>query len=107
MIGMKAQFFKALCFSLTLGATLQTVNAATISKGTKPVTSSISLDKQSPIEKALTQQKRDRTDSRLMTDNDQIRLMTSMNTAPTQNFLAAQHQRFSRFVQAIFPQHNS
>ena len=30
-----------------------------------------------------------------------------MRAAPTQNFLAAQNQRFSRLVQIIFPQQTS
>ena len=94
MIGMKIQCFKALCFGLTLGTLIQTVDAATIP--------TVSIDRQSPIEKALTQQKQQRSnESRLMIDNDQIRVLNSLKSAPTQNFLAEQHQRFSRFVQAF------
>jgi hypothetical protein len=36
-----------------------------------------------------------------MTDND-LKIMTSIKVAPTQNFFATQNQRFSRFVQSLF-----
>lgn len=104
---MKTQTFKALCFSLAFSATLQTAHAAAIPKNTQLPTPIVILDKQTPIEKALTQQKRERSDSRFIVDNDQIRVLNSLKSAPSQNFLAEQHQRFSRFVQAIFPQHTS
>lgn len=107
MIGMKTAIFKALCLSLTLTATIQTVDAAAIPKNTKVATPLVSLEKQTPIEKALTQQKRERGDNRLIFQNDQIKILNSLKSAPSQNFLAEQHQRFSRFVQAFFPQHNS
>jgi hypothetical protein len=51
------------------------------------------------IEKAISQQKG--SDRTTMTDND-LKIMTSIKVAPTQNFFATQNQRFSRFVQSLF-----
>ncbi|AOA59454.1 hypothetical protein [Acinetobacter larvae] len=59
----------------------------------------------SPIEKALIQQKCNNQHHR---DQDRLKLMTNLKVEPTQNFLAEQHQRFSRFIQSIFqPAQNS
>lgn len=99
-------YFFALNMSILIGLSTQ-ANAAAIQKSIKPVQSSMISEKQSPIVKALSQQKRDRSENKLDTDLDQLRMLNSINTAPTQNFLAEQHQRFSRFVQALFQQHNS
>ena len=41
------------------------------------------------------------------TDRDQIKVLTSIKTTASQNFLAEQHQKFSRFVQALFQPHTS
>lgn len=81
---------------------------AAVIKKTKSVEAPLNFDKQlSPIEKALSQQKRDRATNKSLDENDQIKALTNLKSAPTQNFLANQHQRFSRFVQAIFPQQSS
>ena len=56
---------------------------------------------QGEIEKALSQQKLGET------DRDQIKVLTSIKTTASQNFLAEQHQKFSRFVQALFQPHTS
>lgn len=59
----------------------------------------------SPITKALNQQKR--LNKTLSPRDDQLRVMTSLKTAPTQNFLADQHLRFSRLIQSIFTSQDS
>ena len=61
--------------------------------------------KGSLIEKAITQQKQ--ADKQKFESNNDSKVLTSINLAPTQNFFALQNQRFSRFVQALFPQGNS
>lgn len=105
---MKTSLYQTICFSLLLGFVTQTTQAAAIQKTSKVVQAPLSIEKnQSPIEKALSQQKRDRTDNKLLVEKDQMKVITSISVAPTQNFLAAQNQRFSRFVQAIFPQQSS
>ena len=111
---MKLPLYKALCFSLCTIMMVQAGQAAALPKPIKNTTSALQVDKTnkmnkplSPIEKALSQQKRERTDSKFNLDNDQIKVMTTIQAAPTQNFFAEQHQRFSRFVQSFFPQHNS
>lgn len=106
LIEMNMTFYKAICLSLVIGLATQVTQAAAMNKVTKPV--NLNLEKQlSPIEKALSQQKRDRFSKNSFDQNDQMKVITSLKYAPTQNFLAEQHQRFSRFVQFIFPQHNS
>lgn len=101
--GMDKQLISILGFSLVLFA--QTGHTAAIKDTNKPIQSTIMIEKQSPIEKALSQQKR--SDYLLVSDKDQIKVLTSIKVAPAQNFLAEQHQKFSRFVQALFQPHNS
>ena len=92
--------------SLCLGLTVlsQTGHSAVIKDTNKPIHSSIvSVENKqlSPIEKALSQQKLGET------DRDQIKVLTAIKTTASQNFLAEQHQKFSRFVQALFQPHTS
>ncbi|MFI7964423.1 DUF4179 domain-containing protein, partial [Acinetobacter baumannii] len=54
---------------------------------------------------ALDQQKRNPIV--LPSTNDELKVLNTIRVTPTQNFLAAQHERFSRFVQAIFQPHAS
>lgn len=108
MIGMKLTIYKTICLSLLISTASQSGYSAALQKMTKPTQAPMLMEKSlSPIEKALSQQKRDRIENKVIVDNDQIKVMTALKIAPTQNFFAEQHQRFSRFVQAIFPQHNS
>lgn len=105
---MNLKTYTAICLSLSLAAFTQGTQAAAMKKTTKVAEAPLSFEKpQSPIEKALSQQKRDRIAKKAVDENDQIKAMTNLKYAPTQNFLADQHQRFSRFVQSIFPQHTS
>lgn len=100
---MKTSLYQTICLSLVLGFVVQTTQAAALQKTSKAVQVPLSIEKnQSPIEKALSQQKRDRSDSKLLAKKDQMKVITSISVAPTQNFFASQNQRFSRFVQAIF-----
>ncbi|NHC03758.1 DUF4179 domain-containing protein [Acinetobacter sp. 187] len=110
---MKTAFLKTLGLSLMIATTAQVGHSAALKKTTAAVQTNMVMEKSdkllkplSPIEKALSQQKRDRHDSNTVIDNDQIKVMTTIQIAPTQNFFAEQHQRFSRFVQSIFPQHS-
>ncbi|OTG84945.1 hypothetical protein [Acinetobacter sp. ANC 4648] len=102
---MKIQVHKVIGLSLCLTCFAPISQAAVIKDSHKQLLSSVITEKQSPIEKALAQQKRG--DNKLVSDNDQLKVLTAINKAPTQNFLAAQHQRFSRFVQALFQPHGS
>ena len=61
-------------------------------------------EKSSLIEKALQQQKQ--SGNTFRADND-LKILTEIKVAPTQSFFASQNQKFSRFVQALFPQNNS
>ncbi|AMW80029.1 hypothetical protein AMD27_14695 [Acinetobacter sp. TGL-Y2] len=100
---MKTSLYQTICFSLFLGFVAQTTQAAALQKTSKAVHAPLSIEKnQSPIERALSQQKRNRSDSKLLAEQDQMKVITSISVAPTQNFFASQNQRFSRFVQAIF-----
>lgn len=104
----KAHNYLVLTISIACGAVTQMTSAAAIEKSIKVAQPMMISEKQSPIVKALSQQKRERQDNKLpTTDVDQLKIITSINNAPSQNFLAEQHQRFSRFVQALFQPHNS
>jgi len=99
---MKIHYGKALSLSLVLGLASQFSTAAVL-KDTPNKTGS---DKQtSLIEKALDQQKRNLVV--LPSTDDELKVLNTIRVTPTQNFLAAQHERFSRFVQSIFQPHVS
>ncbi|MDS7935491.1 DUF4179 domain-containing protein [Acinetobacter sp. V91_7] len=99
---MKIHYGKALSLSLVLGLASQ-FSAAAVLKDTPNKTGA---DKQtSLIEKALDQQKRNPIV--LPSTDDELKVLNTIRVTPTQNFLAAQHERFSRFVQAIFQPHAS
>ncbi|WP_445290557.1 DUF4179 domain-containing protein [Acinetobacter sp. HZNU-JH01] len=59
----------------------------------------------SPIVKALDQQKRNT--AMLPSTDDELKMLNTIRTTPTQTFFASQHERFSRFVQTIFQPHSS
>lgn len=103
---MKTYFLKILILSLSLSG-LCTAHAATLKSPVKTntTTPTAAIEKQTPIEKALSQQKRG--EHKFTIDNDQLKIYTSIKTAPTQNFLADQHQRFSRILQSLFQQQSS
>lgn len=60
--------------------------------------------KGSLIEKALLQRQADKS---LQQSEIDLKMLTSIRAAPTQNFFAAQNQRFSRFMQFFFAQQTS
>ncbi|WP_130803681.1 DUF4179 domain-containing protein [Acinetobacter ihumii] len=97
---MKVQWFKVLGLSLSLGVFSQVTTAAVI-KDTQIKPS----EKNSMVEKALDQQKRNV--AALPTTDDELIMLSTIRVAPSQSFFAVQHQRFSRFVQAIFQPHTS
>ena len=101
---MNDSYLKILGLSLGLAVMAQTGHTAAIKDTTKPIQSLIVVvDKQSPIEKALNQQKRG--ENKLISDKDQLKVLTSIKTTASQNFLAEQHQKFSCFVQDLFQPH--
>ena len=105
---MKVQLHKIAAISLCLGLGSQITHSAVIKDTNKTITSNVMVERQSPIEKALNQQKQQKLGNpKLITETDQLKVLTSLKSAPTQNFFAEQHQRFSRFVQAIFQPHSS
>ena len=83
---------------------LSTVGHSAVIKSAENKTN-LTAEKGSLIEKALTQQKQ--ADKQKFESNNDLKVLTSIHVAPTQNFFALQNQRFSRFVQALFPQDNS
>ena len=85
-------------------SSLATVSHAAVIKSAE-TKSSLAPAKNSLIEKAITQQKQ--ADKQKFESNNDLKVLTSINVAPTQSFFALQNQRFSRFVQALFPQVNS
>ena len=83
---------------------LSTVGHSAVIKSAESKTH-LTAEKGSLIEKALTQQKQ--ADKQKFESNNDLKVLTSIHVSPTQNFFALQNQRFSRFVQALFPQGNS
>ena len=93
---------KILSLSLFLACSIQAGHAAALKEtnNLKAVEKSNSL-----IVKALDQQKRNT--SMIPSTDDELKMLNTIRTTPTQNFFAAQNQKFTRFVQAIFSQQNS
>ena len=96
------KFKKTLCLSLFLVCSVQIGHAAAIKESNNMKT----IDKSSSlIVKALDQQKRNT--AMLPSTDDELKMLNTIRTTPTQNFFANQHERFSRFVQTILQPHTS
>ena len=96
------KFKKTLCLSLFLVCSVLIGHAAVIKESNNMKT----IDKSSSlIVKALDQQKRNT--AMLPSTDDELKMLNTIRTTPTQNFFANQHERFSRFVQTIFQPHTS
>lgn len=95
--------FKAFLLSIGLMIVSQLSIAAAIKTTTNTKTAPTVVNKMSPIEKALKQQKNDRK----FNSEIDLKVLAQINSAPSQNFLASQNERFSRFIQSIFTQDNS
>jgi hypothetical protein len=102
MLPCKHQNLKTLCLSLFLVCSIQVGHAAAIKENNNIKT----IDKSSSlIVKALDQQKRNT--AMLPSTDDELKMLNTIRTTPTQTFFASQHERFSRFVQTIFQPHTS
>lgn len=99
---MKSSLISALCLGFSLTIAAQAGHTAAISKSTNTKVA-LPAEKTSLIEKAIHQQK---TESKLQSD-DNLKVLTSLKVAPTQNFFASQNQSFTRFIQALFLPNNS
>ena len=95
---------KTLCLSLFLACSVQFGHAAAIKESSNIKTIDKSTSS-SLIGKALDQQKRNI--SMIPATDDELKMLNTIRTTPTQNFFATQNQRFSRFVQSLFLQQNS
>lgn len=105
---MKAHLHKIITLSILFGLGSQVTHSAAIQDTNKTITSKVMAERQSPIEKALNQQRQPKSNSqKLISEIDEIKVLASLKSAPTQSFFAEQHQRFSRFVQAVFQPHSS
>ena len=105
MLAMRAlKLKKTLYLSLFLVGSVQIGHTAAIkeSNNIKTIDKSASS---SLIVKALDQQKRNT--SMIPSTDDELKMLNTIRTTPTQNFFATQNQRFSRFVQSLFQQQNS
>ena len=86
LAGVALSFSLAICSSVGYSAALQP---------TKDVSVQDSL-----IAKSFIQQ--NHSALQISPTEDDLKLMSAIRTQPTQSFFAAQHQKFSRFVQALF-----
>ena len=94
---MNDSYLKILGLSLGLAVMAQTGHTAAIKDTTKPIQSLIVVvDKQSPIEKALNQQKRG--ENKLISDKDQLKVLTSIKTTASQNFFCTSFIPTTYFV---------
>ena len=96
------QLIKICSLSLSLGLMAQVGHTAAIKTTNAKIT--LAPERSSLIEKALLQQKQG--SNTLRGDND-LKILTAIKVAPTQSFFASQNQKFTRFVQAFFPQSSS
>ena len=94
---------KILCLSLFLACSVQFGHAAI--KESSNIKTIDKATSSSLIGKALDQQKRNI--SMIPATDDELKMLNTIRTTPTQNFFATQNQRFSRFVQSLFQQQNS
>lgn len=94
---------KTLCLSLFLACSVQFGHAAI--KESSNIKTIDKATSSSLIVKALDQQKRNI--SMIPATDDELKMLNTIRTTPTQNFFATQNQRFSRFVQSLFQQQNS
>ena len=94
---------KTLCLSLFLACSVQFGHAAI--KESSNIKTIDKATSSSLIGKALDQQKRNI--SMIPSTDDELKMLNTIRTTPTQNFFATQNQRFSRFVQSLFQQQNS
>lgn len=94
---------KTLCLSLFLACSVQFGHAAI--KESSNIKTIDKATSSSLIGKALDQQKRNT--SMIPSTDDELKMLNTIRTTPTQNFFATQNQRFSRFVQSLFQQQNS
>ena len=95
---------KTLCLSLFLVCSVQIGHTAAIKESSNIKTIDKSASS-SLIVKALDQQKRNT--SMIPSTDDELKMLNTIRSTPTQNFFATQNQRFSRFVQSLFQQQNS
>lgn len=93
---------KIIGLSLFLACSISVGHTAALKENTNIKT----VDKPSSvIVKALDQQKRNTI--MIPSTDDELKMLNTIHTTPSQNFFASQQKRFSRFVQSIFQQQNS
>ena len=95
---------KTLYLSLFLVGSVQIGHTAAIKESSNIKTIDKSASS-SLIVKALDQQKRNT--SMIPSTDDELKMLNTIRTTPTQNSFATKNQRFSRFVQSLFQQQNS
>lgn len=92
---------KSYLASATLSLSLAIFSSAAYSTTSNPANNAAyPYVKSSLMGKSLLEQPQDLTS---YPSEDDIKFLSAIRTQPTQNFFANQHQKFSRFVQALFP----
>ena len=98
---MKKKLHQIALLSLSIMVTGQLSQAAVttqpVANKSKTVTTQVQHEQPSLIAKAAEKK-------HLLNESsaDNLQLITSMQSAPAQNFLAVQNQKFTRFIQSIF-----
>ena len=99
------KYIKILSLSSFLLCAVPSVHAAAIKKNNSLKSTDKSASLIVKTLDVLDQQKRNPV--LLPATDDELKMLNNLRTTPTQNFFAAQHERFSRFVQSIFQPHSS
>ena len=100
---MKFKLFTASILSLIMLFSIQLGHAVVVKTDLQKASVTTVESKTSPIEKAIQQQKSEKT----LHTHDNLKVLTALKVAPSQNFFAAQNYRFTRFVQSIFSSDHS
>lgn len=100
--------FRLVVLSLCIGINTTSVYANAIEKAHSSKPTSNLISKQNFTEKShislieQTLNKQRQAVDQLSSNSDDIKILTTIHVQPTQNFFAAQHDRFSRFLQSLF-----
>ncbi|MCF8999034.1 hypothetical protein [Acinetobacter nectaris] len=100
--------FRLVLLSLCIGTSTTSLYANAIenvhtTKVAQPLIIKQNLSEKSAtslIEQTLNKQRQ--AVDQLSSNSDDIKILTTIHVQPTQNFFAAQHDRFSRFIQSLF-----
>ncbi|MFT4021441.1 MAG: hypothetical protein QM666_07995 [Acinetobacter sp.] len=102
---MKILRFISVCLCLILGMSNSYAYVSQQKKSDPIILTKNDRHPSSLIEKELNKQKQ--SNNSINSDIDNIKLLNIINLQSSQSFFAYQHERFTRFLQVLFPNHDS